>query len=540
MSDTARSRHRGASSSGWAGCRPTRGVVFMCHGHARGAPLLRCAPWVSLGAFAALWVARWPLFPLPLDPAYHLLIAQQVVAANGPIAYEWWEAAPFGRPHLYPPLLHLLLAGLLKTGCSALVTIRLASVLLLPLLLLTVWVVARRLVGESRARWTLWSSLLVWSFHLHAATALAATLGLAEFLWWIDALERRHPLTAGLLFAALCYTHLGLPWVALVSVSYYAMRQPVIRLTLLRAAWGLVLALPWWWHLWVHRAFVHVIPRQENRALDLPLLLVLVAGIGLWRCWRLRGRYDWFIALGVGLLVLAPHYTYRWLNGEGMVCWLLLAGVGLQRLSAQLRTVRHHVRVIGLGILSSLLLLGPSLNLEEGRWHWRWMDSAPLHLLQVRGVKERPLAQGVHGPLMERLAARVAAATAPHEILWSNASYAGGWIAALAHRAVSFLMLDEVASARPEHPIDDAHLIIWFQSPASAGNSIDGVLKRQALRPIDEDALAMLWRNPRAQRPAQWPKAVMPFAVAMGLLGVGVGLCWWEATIPRQQARMPV
>ena len=46
---------------------------------------------MSLGALTALWLARWATFPLALDPAYHLFVAQQV--------------------SLFPLALHIALAG---------------------------------------------------------------------------------------------------------------------------------------------------------------------------------------------------------------------------------------------------------------------------------------------------------------------------------------------------------------------------------------------------------------------------------------------
>ena len=245
--------------------------------------------WLLLGGFSALWCARWPLFPVVLDPAYHLFIAQQVAVADGPILFEPWEAAPLGRPHLYPPVFHLLLAALLKIGWHPVTVMRCASVILPPLLLVTMLLMARRLFSPSVALSCAWISVLPWAFHLHGAMAMAAWLGLIELLWPVMALERRRVIAAGLLFVLLCYTHLGLPWIALVSLGCAALMRPGLRSDLWRASWALVLVLPWWWYLWSHRVLLHTVPRFENTFVEFMPLIGMAGLVGAWRCWRQGG-----------------------------------------------------------------------------------------------------------------------------------------------------------------------------------------------------------------------------------------------------------
>ena len=476
--------------------------------------------WLVLASFTALWCARWPIFPVVLDPAYHVLIAQQVAAAGGPILHEWWEAAPAGRPHLYPPIFHLLLAVPLRLGGDPVTVIRFASVTLPPLLLLTLWLAVRRLFTPSLALSCLWIGVLPWVFHLHGAMALAAWLGLIELLWLVVALERGRALAAGLVFAMLCYTHLGLPWIALLALGCCALMRAALRATLRRASWALLLVLPWWWHLWSHRALLHAVPRFENTLTELIPLMTLAAVLGLWRCWRVGGRFVWLIALWVGFLALVPHYRYRWLDGEGMLPTVLLAGVGVEWLAQRLsrRHLTAEMMVCGLLVL---VTFGPTLTVEQGRLEWRWVDSTPFHLGRAPDAATggRRLEMGVHGPKMEQLAGEVERLTQPGEILWSNASYAGGWIAALIPRALSSLMLDEIPSLPSHDPIRSAHLIVWFKMPTLGGGPTVEDLRRSPLERVAETDLAILFRNPEATAPATMPQAVMPLWLALACLG---------------------
>ena len=50
------------------------------------------------------------LKPWMSDTWYHVAIADQILDRGSIPAWVDWDYAPVGRPHLYPPLLHLLLA----------------------------------------------------------------------------------------------------------------------------------------------------------------------------------------------------------------------------------------------------------------------------------------------------------------------------------------------------------------------------------------------------------------------------------------------
>ena len=104
--------------------------------------------------------------------------------------------------------------------------------------------------------------------------------------------------------------------------------------------------------------------------------MLLAAAAGVWRCWRLKGALAWFAACGAGFLALAPRHSYRWLNGEGMLPLLLLAGVGIQRAverAGQGRAPQAGWRRMAAGLLAGLvLLLGPTLVRTDGGWRWRF------------------------------------------------------------------------------------------------------------------------------------------------------------------------
>ena len=514
-------------------------------------------PWIGLGAFVMLWLARWPIFPLELDPYYHLLIARQVVDAGGPMAYEWWEHAPVGRPHLYPPILHLLLAFLLQSGLSPVTVIRLASVVLPVALLASVYIAMRRLAGPSVALAALGAALTPFAFHLHCAITLAATLGMMELLWLLIALEEHRPAAAGSLFVLLGYTHLGLPGIALIVVTAHAVvRGGAAWKMLARAGWGLLLILPWWVHLLSARPGLQVTARWENMGIEImPVLLIAVAA-GLWRCWRLKGPFVWLIACWIGFLTLVPRHFYRWLNGEGMLPLLLLDGVGIEwavhawgaaRWTFPRIETPSERRMVAGALAGIALLLSPTLVLtdvaapthphrlvsplrESGRlhWQWRWPDAAPWHLAGAPFAVRKERDATFLSPHIERLAALVARQTGSSDILWSNAPYALGLIAALAHRPMSSAMFNEVAAGRSFDPIAAARLIVFFKLGRIPGWVNLEDLRVYPLTPVAEYEVAILYRQSGVAESARPPQAVMSLGAAAAGLAFLVGLAAWD------------
>jgi len=514
---------------------------------------VRWLPWISLAAFTALWIARWSTFPLVLDPYYHLLIAQQIADAGGPIAYEWWEYAPVGRPHLYPPMLHLVLAMGLKLGWAPLTVIRLVSVTFLPLLLLSLFLVVRRLFTPSLALTCVLVGMVPFSFHLHSAITLAATLGMIELLWLVDALEHGRCLAAGLLISLLCYTHLGLPLMALITVCCAAILRPAIWRVLLRASWGVVLAVPWYVHLIRYRAWFHPMPRLENTMVECMPLLYLAAALGLWSCWRMKGRAVWWLGCWTGFAALARHYPYRWLSGEGVLPIVLLAGMGVSWLAERLVSIfqssqqrqgssregnTRHLRA-SLGIVF-LLFCSPTLLQTAHGWRWFWPDSAPAHLLSWPGVVRKEVDTSLYSPAVERLAREVARQTRPQEIIWSNAPYAIGLIAALAHRPIASAMFNEVAAPHSVDAVRAAHVVVWLKIGDLPGMISQASLARYPLTLIAETDLAMVLRQAGVSISARVPVAVMPLSLAMVLLGASVALIVWDLRRPRHPSRIPV
>jgi len=165
--------------------------------------------------------------------------------------------------------------------------------------------------------------------------------------------------------------------------------------------------------------------------------------------------------------------------------------------------------------------------------HARWWSAAPFHLLPWPRTERSALDVQFYTPQTARLAQTVASLSQPGDILWSNATYAGGLMATLAHRALSSGMFYEVGPARPFDPVAAAQWIVWFKlAPMPGIPPIVRLIHRYQLQPAAEDDVAVVFRNPFASEAARRPQAVIPWGLAFMLSCGLIGLILWDFRRP--------
>jgi len=488
----------------------------------------RWVPSVLLGFFTALWLARWPTFPLLLDPWYHLLIARQLIEAGGPITFEWWQYAPVGRVHLYPPALHLSLAGLLGLGCSPIAAIRLLSVVIPCALVVSIYATMRTLFGPAVGLGSLLMALASFTWTLQVSGAMASGLASLCLLALLASLWARRWRAASCWLGLLCYTHLGLPWVAVAGIAWALLLRALgpIRPVVITAGAGLALGLPWLTHVMRHAHLLQVTGRYENATLEFASGLWVAALYGAWRCWRGGPAARLLVSLWLGFSLMAHPYTFRWLSGEGILAVILLAGYGVADAAARLARSRRPAAApwIVMLALSGVVWLAPTILVTGQRVQVAWWDSTPFHLFGSPMTQRKSLDVQLYTPHTLQLAQTVAALSEPDEIVWSNMAYAGGLIASLSRRAMSSAMLYEVPPAQPLDQVGAAQWIVWFKvAPLPGAPDLATLRKRYPLTVAAEDEIAVILRHSTVVRRAHRPEAAVPWGLAFMLLCVLIG-----------------
>jgi hypothetical protein len=273
----------------------------------------------------------WSSLPVFSDSWYHLGVVR-AFAERGVTLHDWWQFAPFGRPHLYSPLFHLVNLALLRsTSLNLLDLTRLYAVVTFPVLLAAGWWAARLWFGPRVALLTV--LLLALNIGLLIPCSLIMMPGTSAVALWpfvLILVQRQRGVWAGLLLAVIGYLHFGMAGLAAGSLLLLAMfDRQCRRPTLVAVVIGVVLFSPWLAHLVRHREFLQA--SMGRFPVFLPVFTLLGAALGVVAFCRHREKEPVAIAamiLASGVLLLTAQDRFWTYSG---FTFALLGGYGIDR-----------------------------------------------------------------------------------------------------------------------------------------------------------------------------------------------------------------
>jgi hypothetical protein len=469
-------------------------------------------------------VASWPKFPLFMDCYYHLSVMRGFHDAGGWVGSAFWEYAPVGRPHLYPPLLHILELILFKCWMPAILIARLFDFIIYPAFVFIFWKVIRTLHTRQLAFASLFfitsSNTLYLAILNNIPFSIALLLGLLSFYSY----EKKRYLSAILFLALTFYTHSLVCWLLFLTFCFYYLFDRRGQRFLLRVLLGaLLLVLPLLMHQLQFLTFVHLQRAMEYYVAALNPLLYSFALFGIAACIRRKGRYFFWVCLTLALSLLLVSNRDRFLSGQGLVPFSFFAAATavsiwkwLYRANRiRLRTIFAAIMIFVFYLWTPLVLISP-FQKRISVVITSWLSS------QI-GIGEKfssSKAETIYYPkLINEVVRLVRENSFENDIIYSNYEYAGGMVAMLAHRATSTAMLPEVMPYRSFDPISDSKLILWFKEPTGK-NSL--VLSQLAglyrLKKIGETGLVFLYANDRCRFQRKVLPASLPYGVCLAIL----------------------
>lgn len=487
--------------------------------------------WITVGLIGVVTAGLrlgWDTYPRFLDSYYHLAVIQGFRQAGGLVLHAFWESAPAGRAHLYPPLFHLLWWPVAALVHHPLTVARLWSLLGAPALFLAMAWAVRHVEGPRRAALTVIAALLSSSLLFSTLLHPTATLALIEILGVWVALERGRTVVAGLLVGAIGWTHLGLPWVTLPALGLLgAADRPRRRTAWTAAAIGLAVMAPWWLHVARHAAALHAIQQPESRSVELaPILL----GLGLWGglvAWHRAPTYRFWLALLATALPWAIQYPYRFFSGQGLLPIVLLAGLALDEGAARWATTRGRA-LGGVGLVGVCLLAGPMVA-NRPAWRVRWGETgltAALGGIPLdRGHLESLYDARQFAPLVTALRREAR----PDDLLFCNYPHMGGLFSVLTGLSTTTSMFAEAGRRPWEGALADARWVLWFKMPEKVDPQNDAMARQLAAtrgwRVVEETPIAWVFEQPSATARRAMPGRTLPWWwLGCAALAVGVTL----------------
>lgn len=487
-----------------------------------------------------LCLLNWQKFPFFLDTYYHLNVMRGFDTAGGVVTHSFWELAPEGTVNLYPPLFHILLLIPYKLGFNTLFIARFSSVAAFFGLLTTLYFVISRLFSKKLGFFVTTAACIPYTFFLKSTITIPATLCMIFILLAFFAIENNRKIAGPMLLAASFYTHLGLPWLGILTFLFYgALKKEKMRPILRAIFLSMLLSVPIFIHLLANfDKFESLVGIRalENELFEFYPVIYLFAAAGLLRLKdaEVRKRGLFFVALFIGLLPMAINYRYRLISAEGLLPIIFFAGLGLEKGYDSLRDFfkARSIDPLTAGFYFSCLFIvinffSPAVSLyntpvppfEKKELLFYVRDSTITNLIPIYKRHLRPLEINLYNHEAEHWLDIIEKSTAPDDIICSNYSYVGGMLSAFSGRANGARLFYEIKEpAHPVYEIGSSKLVVWLLEPT--GYFSDGLrkcLEKYKFRriAITESAAVLLQDNAPKSKPT---KPVLPTTTAFLLL----------------------
>ena len=312
--------------------------------------------------FVIVLMRRFDIFPIFVDIYYHASVVLSFDKAGGIVLWDFWEFAPGGRPHLYPPLLHCCML-FLSEFADYISVAKFTSFVMFPLSQITVWFFSREILSRKTAFYAvlILSSSLEY-FRLQAITSAAAlVLVILPFAFY--AFEKGKYTACTVLFALSLYTHVSMGPLALLSLGLYG----IIRREKMRNAFkviviSLVLYAPWGVHVLTNMGSVSASSPSSTFSLMI-FPWVLGAG-GMYIC--VKRKKEFLIPVSILLCMIPIWFSYPGrFTGHSILPLAILSGIALSDLDEKIGKTRNKRAVFVVGSLLVLSLAAPTIGIRE-------------------------------------------------------------------------------------------------------------------------------------------------------------------------------
>ena len=463
--------------------------------------------------------------PTFIDIYYHLLTMLNFQKSGGFTPVSLWEYAPFGRPQLYPPLLHILMLIVFKLKPSILFVARIFELMSFPFVLTIIFVAIKSMFDVRKAFWSVLIAASMYSFYLSCVDFLAASLAFCLGLLAFSSLEKKR-IIAATSFLALClYSHVSLSLFFTLALVFYAfLRRDKLKNILVVIAAALIIYLPLLIHQVSHLRFIDLGRTLENFPFELNITVYLLAGFGLYLALRRRKENAFFIAIALATLPFL-FLRYRFLSGQGMIGIILLASLTLDffyekfyLLAAKSRRYAP-VFIYALFLFFGIFLLSPSITIKDSRANLSLFGSTYINIFPTQEIRERTNEISIYLPKsFQPVFDIVENKTGPRDLIASNFEYLAGFVATFTDRATTSAMLKEVKPFREVNPFKYAKLIIWLKDPERMSQEPLDLIRDIGLEKESETEVFFIYKNPKAGVIRDYSKASLSFGACVFIL----------------------
>lgn len=466
--------------------------------------------------FLLLQLINWIILPRFIDIYYHLLTAWGFIQAGGYSGWDFWQYAPVGRPHIYPPLFHLILAGLIKAGISPVILAKLCEALIPAAFLALLWKFIKDNYNSQLAFFVVLSFFSSFSFYLSLLNHIPATLAFIFGILALAQLFKKNILRSSILLALCFYAHIGLSWFFAFTFLIYGFLNKEKRGCAFKVSCAaFILALPVIIKELNTLKFITAsgFDLHEKNLCQIKITETILAFIGLFQALRAGKEYKLFAALLFASLIFLS-YPYRFFSAEGYFPVALLAALCLYNICQRLNRL-YPVIFISVFVLavSPTLSMHKAIKDEAAAYQVKLPDAGFLNILLAKG-------DVLWFPDEYNWAAKIAKDNSQtKDIVYCTLNSLGLAISSLAGRSSANALLPEIGAPKGYNPFASAKIIVFTR--LDDGKIMDLAASSLNLIKIGESKFFLVYKNPHPTPQMKAIRASVPFWLVF-LLGFGL------------------
>lgn len=469
-------------------------------------------------------IIRLPILPQSMDIFYHLLTAWGFIQAGGYSGWDFWQYAPLGRPHIYPPFFHLVLAILMKLGMDRVILAKFFEVTIPVVFFGVLWNFVKKNYDERLGFFVMLMLNSSFTFYHSIINHIPATLALILGFLALEKLYQKNYLPSLLLLALCFYTHIGISWFFALSVLFYGLfNREYQKTSLIVFILSLVLSTPVLFKQLMGARFISALGLhlKEKYICQFKILDYLLAFLGIFFACKKGTKYRLFLSFFFASLIFII-YPYRFFSAEGYIAILFLCALALYNLYEKFKS-RVNLRCLSILTVVFILFLSPTLSLnkidsKDITYKLNIFDSAFLGMLFTKGkILWYPQEYLSTATLLKNNSQDT-------DIIYSTLNIAGVTLASLSGRSTANALLPEIGPLRPFDPFAVSKIIIFTRSDNF--NTLSQTVSKYNLSKIGENKLFIIYHHPLCQVKAVTQKASVPFLEILLISFIFIFLFW--------------
>ena len=497
-------------------------------------------PWdfystIIIAMFSLTQIFRWMILPRSMDIYYHLLTAWGFIQSGGYSGWDFWEYAPVGRMHIYPPVFHIVLAFLIKLGMNKIILAKIFEASMPILFLITLWYFIRRNYHPRLAFFVLVTFSSAYYFYLSLMSYVPAALAMIFGILSLGQLLQKRFLRSLILLILCFYAHIGNAWFFALCVFLYGIfNKELRRLCFSIFVLAIVLSAPIIFKQLMALSVISIAGINGRFIFEFKTIDYILAILGLLIVFKMGKKYLLFLSLFLASFVFIL-YPSRIISGHGYLAVILLAAVFLDYLFVNFKDKKRYEKSIIYILCGFLLVISPTISVGRSRifpgqdYKIYYFDSALMNAA-IPNMNQRIGAENI--PFFEEYLPAVELIkqnSQESDIIYSSYDNIGVTLASMSGRATANALLPEIGPSRIIDPVSVSKILVAVKD--APVQDLNLTMRKNNPVKLSENKLLIIYKNQNPATSVKVSKATLSFGFIYLIFFIVALIFFWADKI---------